>query len=84
MRHLITDAPRQTTSPLPSLVDIHRISERRSPHHNKLRTTHNTMQTLISDNSHRTLLSQEVSTAAASHMHTLNPHSLHPSSLHLL
>ena len=81
MRHPITDAPRLTTSPLLSLVDTRRISVHRSHHRNKLHTTHNTMQISTSDNSHRTLPSQERNIATASHTHTLNPHSLHLSNL---
>jgi hypothetical protein len=75
-RHLITDAPRQTISPLLNLeVGTHRISVRRSHPHNKLHTTHNTTQMSISDNSHRTLPNRERSTVTVSHTHTLSLHS---------
>lgn len=77
-QRLITDALRQTISPLLSLVvDTHRISVHHSHPRNKLHTIHNIMQMLISDNSHRTPLSQERSTATVSRTHTLNPHNLH-------
>ena len=64
----ITDDLKQTISLLLNPLVTHRISVLRNNHHrSSLRTTRNTMQMLISDNSRLTLPNQDRNTVTASH-----------------